>query len=170
MSYSKINWENSPSTNTPINATNLNKMDTQIKQNADDIEEINTTLFNLIYPIGSIYETSDAAFDPNTSFGGTWIKIEGKFLLASSEDYTLGDTGGEATHTLTIQEMPSHTHTPSSIIHGNSEGITTGSAWSEGIYTRSTSGTNLVLNNTGGGQAFSIMPPYEVVNVWKRTA
>ena len=38
MSYTPIGWENLPDTTTPINKTNLNKMDTQIKQNADDIE------------------------------------------------------------------------------------------------------------------------------------
>lgn len=61
MAYSKINWENSPSTNTPINATNLNKMDTQIKDNADDIEGLDTRVTNAESNISNfnltIYET-----------------------------------------------------------------------------------------------------------------
>ena len=31
-----------------------------------------TALLNLFYPVGSYYETSDAEFNPNTSWGGTW--------------------------------------------------------------------------------------------------
>ena len=166
MSYSKINWENLPSENTPLNATNLNKMDTQIKQNADDIEEINTTLFNLVYPIGSIYETSDDNFNPNSSFGGTWIKIEGKFLLASSTDYTIGDTGGNATHTLTINEMPSHQHALT--IEGGGSLTASAVKWATGNTQRKYAGD--MIEAVGGSQPFSIMPPYEVINVWKRTA
>ena len=44
MAYTKVNWEDLPSTNTPLNATNLNKMDTQIKQNETDISELDTRL------------------------------------------------------------------------------------------------------------------------------
>lgn len=75
MAYTKINWENSPSTNTPINATNLNKMDTQIKQNADDISGLDTRVttaeenissFNL-----SIYETPTNVTATNGSVANT---------------------------------------------------------------------------------------------------
>lgn len=168
MSYTPIGWENLPNTTTPINKTNLNKMDIQIKQNADDIEEINTTLFNLIYPIGSIYETSNADFNPNTSFGGTWEKIEGKFLLASSEDYTIGDTGGSATHTLTIREMPSHQHQLT--LDGYGTDSASGVKWNSGSNMGKYKYGGDMIEPVGGGQAFSIMPPYEVINVWKRTA
>lgn len=46
MAYEKINWENAPSTNTPINAENLNHIENGIEQNDNDIgnlEELNTT-------------------------------------------------------------------------------------------------------------------------------
>lgn len=38
--YTKINWQDYPSKQTPINAENLNHMDDQIKDNADDIKDI----------------------------------------------------------------------------------------------------------------------------------
>lgn len=42
--YERVNWEDSPSTKTPLNATNLNKMDAGIYQNADDIEELQNSV------------------------------------------------------------------------------------------------------------------------------
>ena len=45
-------------------------------------------------------------------YGGTsWSRIEGRFLLGASSDYAVNSIGGEAAHTLTTAEMPSHTHT-----------------------------------------------------------
>lgn len=61
------------------------------------------------YPVGAVY-ISFADTDPSELFGGTWEPIEGRFLLAASSDYEVGSTGGEATHKLTVAEMPSHTH------------------------------------------------------------
>ena len=40
MSYTRVNWEDAPSVATPLSASNLNKMDAGIKQNADDIETL----------------------------------------------------------------------------------------------------------------------------------
>lgn len=81
--------------------------------------------FNLVdfcYPVGSLYWTSNADFDPNVEFGGgeaVWERIKDRFVLAAGDTYTTvgvgnvtsGDgIGGEAIHTLTTSEMPSHTH------------------------------------------------------------
>lgn len=69
------------------------------------------TILQSVYPIGSIY-TSVVNTSPATLFGfGTWEAIEGRFLLAADSTYTAGSTGGSATHTITTNEMPSHTHT-----------------------------------------------------------
>ena len=75
------------------------------------ITALSNSLLNRFYPVGTIYETTNGDFNPNTTWGGTWSKIEGKFLLGSSTSYVIGNTGGEATHTLTVNEMPSHKHT-----------------------------------------------------------
>lgn len=69
-----------------------------------------------IYPIGSYYETSDANFDPNTYFGGTWVlEASGQVHVSAGTGYTIGTTGGATTsstgnHTLTTSEIPAHTH------------------------------------------------------------
>ena len=63
-----------------------------------------------IYPVGSIY-TSTVNTDPSILFGGVWESIGGRFLLSADATYTAGSTGGEASHTLTVAETPSHNHT-----------------------------------------------------------
>lgn len=94
--------------------------------------------------------------------GTTWEKMEGVFLLGASDTYAAGSTGGEATHTLTVNEMPSHSHTYSKwnnlnqlIQAGGGYGI------NEGSYTTS---------STGGSQPHNNMPPYRAVYIWERTA
>lgn len=57
MSYTPINWENLPNTTTPVNKTNLNKMDTQIKQNADDIETNTNNISALDTRLTTVEET-----------------------------------------------------------------------------------------------------------------
>lgn len=60
-------------------------------------------LLNLIYPVGSIYLSTTSNFNPNTAFGGTWVKIqEGTFLAAAQttsagQEYSVGATGGYKT-------------------------------------------------------------------------
>ena len=61
------------------------------------------------WPVGSIY-MSMIATSPATLFGGTWVQMENRFLLGAGSGYVAGVTGGEAEHTLTGNEMPSHYH------------------------------------------------------------
>lgn len=82
---------------------------TQLVQNI--IQEEKKQFFDVIYPIGSIYISVDNT-SPQTLFGGTWEKIEGRFLLGTNSNYTLNSTGGAATVTLTAAQsgMPAHSH------------------------------------------------------------
>lgn len=50
---------------------------------------------------------------PASFIGGTWERIEGKFIMGASDAYPAGTTGGSATHTQTVAEMPSHNHSGS---------------------------------------------------------
>lgn len=72
-------------------------------------------LIDIIYPVGSYYETTNANFNPNTAWSGTtWTRIsDGRALIAGggSSGYTVGSTYGEKTHTITTAEMPQHKHT-----------------------------------------------------------
>jgi microcystin-dependent protein len=85
---------------------------TNERQNAPSIHAVREALedkWETIYPVGSIYMSVNN-IDPSVVFGGTWQQIKDKFLLASGDTYENGATGGEATHTLTVSEIPSHNH------------------------------------------------------------
>lgn len=82
------------------------------------VDEINN-FTNKIYPVGSIY-MSFSPTDPSTLFGGTWLKLENKFLLGSGTR-NVNVTGGEENHTLTVNEMPVHTHSQNAHNHAPKE-------------------------------------------------
>ena len=125
-----------------------------------------TELVDLIYPVNSIY-MSVGSTSPATLFGGTWEQLKDKFLLCAGTTYAAGSTGGEATHTLTVQEMPSHSHTTKWSYPYLGSGTIYGSRDS-GLNTYEDIGNE--INNTGGGQPHNNMPPYLAVYVWKRIA
>ena len=65
------------------------------------------------YPVGSIYMSlSDTS--PATLFGGTWKKIEEKFLLGSSSNYVVNSTGGSFNKTISRANLPNVNITTSS--------------------------------------------------------
>lgn len=120
-------------------------------------------MFNLIYPVGSVYISVNST-NPASLFGGTWTQIKDRFLLACGSTYKAGATGGEATHTLTIAEMPSHNHTwgwKKSAASGNN-------AW-DSAGSDKTGTSSDIIGNTGGGKPHNNMPPYLAVYMWKRT-
>lgn len=128
-------------------------------------------LLGAVYPVGSLYMSVNET-DPGALFGGTWERLKDRFLLAAGDTYAAGATGGEAAHTLTVEEMPSHNHSLSDQIDKNS--IKLGSMGGDTNYALSKRAAsydhNLATNNTGGGAAHNNMPPYIAVYVWKRTA
>lgn len=64
-------------------------------------------LLDIIYPIGTIYLSSNAE-SPAEKFGGSWVeRTSGEVLRAA---HTWSSTG-EDSHTLTVNQMPSHRHT-----------------------------------------------------------
>lgn len=100
-------------------------------------------------------------------YGGTqWQKIEGVFLLGQSASHAVGSTGGEETHTLTVDEIPPHSHSLNSgatcFANDGSNDVSQVSGNRNYQY--------LNIGNTGGGQAHNNMPPYKTVYIWERTA
>lgn len=147
------------------------------------------------FPVNSLY-LSLGNENPSTLWlGTTWAKQEGRFLLGSSSSYGLGITGGASTVKLTIANLPSHTHSATTAAHTHTQPAhthkikgynneqadgpnlagaggweTTKNAITESAGGETTGSASPVtsIGATGSGTAFSIMPPYLVVNIWKR--
>ena len=143
--------------NTPLSPEILNKMQTD--------------LLKVVFPIGSTYITQENT-NPNSILGfGTWERLEGKVCLGLDEDDTdldtIGKIGGEKEHTLTVNEMPEHSH--------NLDGYTdivsnTGNEYYKTVRGSNSYGTGST-KNSGGGQSHNNMQPYEVVGyMWIRRA
>lgn len=131
----------------------------------DDINQIKKALNELIFPIGSIIYNSNEDFDPNTIYGGTWEKIKGKMIIGfdeSDSDFnTLKNTGGNKTHTQTVNEMAKHTHILSKggAVGGDGSGL---------AYSGTTASNSAGVKEAGGGKPMDIMNPYFVANIWHR--
>ena len=165
--------------------SDLKDIQESINTNTNSINSIQTQvngILELLYPKGAIY-ISTVATNPSVLFGfGVWEQIEDVFLLGAGSAYTAGSTGGESTHTLTVQEMPVHSHTVNAHSHaiGLDNDTTIGTyGWSlhinqngnsvTGAQKTVTSGTSSPNTNTiGGGVAHNNMPPYLTVYMWKR--
>lgn len=152
------------------------------------------TLADILYPVGTVY-LSVSEVDPGTMFGGTWQRIEDRFLLAAGSSYAAGSTGGRSSLTLTAAMMPSHTHAvrgytaAETITHDHSlPNIAQGGSGS-GAYAESWSGgsggrdlrtdtysvthnhsIDLTTQAAGSGQSIELLPPYMAVYVWKRVS
>jgi hypothetical protein len=125
------------------------------------------------YPVGSIYLSVNST-SPASLFGGTWERIKDKFLLSAGDSYVAGSTGGEATHTLTVAEIPSHKHISFGALDAALPDNYGGSSADYGICAgdepNRISGYDKSTGASGGGQPHNNMPPYLAVYVWKRTA
>jgi hypothetical protein len=101
----------------PTAATTTNT--TQLATTAFVQQEItaNAPDLSVLYPVGSVYINAAVSTNPGTLLGfGTWAAFgAGRVLVgldAGDVDFdTVEETGGAKTHTLTVDEMPSHTHT-----------------------------------------------------------
>ena len=129
-------------------------------------------IIDMIYPVGSIYMSVNN-LNPSLLFGGTWTewgsgKVPVGFDSTQTEFNEIEKTGGEKTHTLTVEQMPSHTH---DIINGSyvrrnvasPNNMAAGTYGYQGIY-------DLSNSYTGGGQAHNNLQPYITCYMWKRTA
>lgn len=138
------------------------------------------------YPVGSIYMSVNST-NPSTLFGGSWERIQDRFLLASGNSYGAGSTGGSADSVVV-----SHTHAQTAHSHGFRDGDkvwTTASGSTEAgnqisgtakyyaatakkdyTWITRTTGETANIHATGVDGTGKNMPPYLAVYVWKRTA
>lgn len=127
-------------------------------------------ILEMVYPVGSIY-ISVNSINPNKLFGfGTWEQIKDKFLLAAGDIHEAGEVGGEETHTLIEEEIPSHTHQFNrQQLWKNDPGVLNSNL--DTGYGLSIKSLNIYTDNTtsvGSGLAHNNMPPYLSVYIFKR--
>lgn len=152
------------------------------KMSLKEIDDTVSALFDLIYPVGSIYYTNNANFSPNVSFNGTWEQIKDVFLLAAGDTYVGGTSGGAATVQLTVNQLPKvsgswsvHAQEGGTEWYGKS-GYATGTVYNgyRTLINQGTSGGATSLQNPGfafgNNESHNNMPPYIVVYVWKRVS
>ena len=149
------------------------------------------------HPVGCVY-LAVGGNDPATLFGGKWQKIIGRYIRASGSlngvTYTAGASGGEITHTLTVDELPAHSHTRGTMnitgtfsgAENSSKNTATGAFYMENTKkylgggdsdsdnplfcfdaSKSWTGATSVV---GAGKAIAVNPAYFVVDMWVRVA
>ena len=141
-----------------------------------------TQILDAVYPVGCLYWSSDNT-NPATVLGiGTWTQITDTFILAAGSTYTPAAQytaqAGEASHTLTEAELPSHSHagknssffyTSQGTDSGEINGMQSGSSFSGSGAEAKVKRTSATAT-TGSGTAHNNMPPYLVRYCWERTA
>ncbi len=87
--------------------------------------------------------------------------LRGKFVLGAGGTYSVGASGGEETHVLTITEMPAHDHSSSFASAGHKHGPVPGSTgWTGGGTPMTGPDSTASVASQGGGSAHNNMPPY----------
>lgn len=125
------------------------------------------------HPVGSIYQTISPE-NPSVTFGGgTWERIEGKFIMGASDTYPAGSTGGSATHTQTVEEMPTHSHAYGNQFSGDAHFEKWQFYIPNVMQITDDEGKSCIWANTtnsGNGQSMDILNPYYSVYIWRRVA
>ena len=142
-------------------------------------------------PVGMIITTGSSTSPAALYDGTSWTQIKDRFLIGAGGSYTLGSTGGSTSHTLTVAEMPAHSHSGSITAVGNHQhtiydaggdsikavlsggysgngrlmSTTTVSFPTAGAHSHSVS-----IGYTGSGWAFSLMNPYIGKYMWRRVS
>ena len=129
-------------------------------------------LLDVMYPVGSYYETSNASFNPNTAWGGTWVEdTKGRVTVALDTNDTdfnnTGKTGGSKTHTIGMINLP-----------GQVVGASTqNTEWNCGRWGANSGYTFTTINDQNNtdthgtnSNPISNLQPYVVVKRWHRTA
>lgn len=127
-------------------------------------------LLDYVYPIGSMYMTTDDTFDPRTTWGGNWEKLEGYFLRGTTgDDYpNAGMTGGQDQVTLTTSEMPAHVHRQ--YVTANYGGTGTRMDYNSDHSGLQKYDQGIDTGSSGGGQPHENRPRFYSINMWIRTA
>ena len=179
-----INGSEEPALTREELAKKIAELEKIVSDNKSELENKINSNFDKIYPVGSIY-ISTSSTNPSTIYGGTWERYgQGKTLVGLNESETEFSTvnkiGGEKTHTLTVNEMPSHNHdfrysTDNAVTFYNA-GVGKDGTYTGDNFLGFSNSVSLfasyvvVLSNTGSSQPHNNLQPYITVYMWKRVS
>lgn len=142
-------------------------------QQMPTVDDIGTSaIFLASHRVGDLYFTTTPT-NPSTVVGGTWAAWGGGRTPvgvnpADTDFKTVEKTGGEKTHTLTVDEVAPHSHIETVYWNGGGTGAAHPAAIEAGD-PRKYGGLVARTENTGGGQAHNNLQPYITCYIWKRT-
>ena len=153
------------------------------KKYVDDlISNLQSQVFDLVYPVGSIYITVSEV-SPATLFGGEWEQMMDRFLIGAGGTYLVEETGGASTHSHTLESgfakiLPNLTSEYSYATRKT--GIPSTQAWtdeyrnttSDETWSKPSSSYSMTSGIALGGSTdkASNLPPFIAVYMWKRIA
>ena len=159
------------------NTSHISSLTTKVDNNTSQITSLHSMLavyWKTLYPIGSIYISTNANFDPQTAWGGSWERTaEGRCLIGANDTYPIGSIGGSK----------SHSHNSGGLFakvgpygKGFTLNILPTAAWESDWLYDVTAAKQDKNNNAyatrveGSTSESSNMQPYLAVYIWERTA
>lgn len=143
-------------------------------------------LVDLIYPVGTIYESTSST-NPGTLFGGTWETFApGRVLIGAGQgndgttsmSFTAGSTGGSYQHTNKLEEMVAHSHPIKTFPDEKWLGVwssnaSNGELWE--VISPTDTGSDYKYaeafkDDKAKSKPFSILNPYKTIYRWERIA
>lgn len=122
---------------------------------------------------------SDDPTSPASFIGGTWERIESRFIMGASDTYPAGSTGGEEAHSLTKDELPEIFGSWVSIVPGQHAingrsgdvfGYTFDTSYDLPVQSGSYSSNYGWNIRFGGNKVHNNIPPYYSMCIWRRVA
>lgn len=144
-----------------------------ISQPSNKKQQVICSLYEKIYPVGSIYmSTEENPFEVFNNVG-VWIPIKDSFLLSCGDTYGNCLTGGEKTVQLNTTHLPSHSHLSHEwdmIVSANGNtgkySLPSGTFAIASVNDRESS--TRITNTAGNDESHTNMPPYYTIKMWER--
>lgn len=130
-------------------------------------------MLDTVYPVGAIY-ISTSSTSPASLYGGEWERYgKGRTLVAVDEtdsDFSsVGKTGGEKVHKLTVNEMPNHNHGLHVGYYSNNiDNRYDILFYTHPDYNKAWWDDKRHINAVGGDQPHNNLQPYISVYMWRR--
>ena len=124
---------------------------------------------------GAVLFSFNPDFSPAALYGGSWEKITDRFLIGAGGSYTLGSTGGEATHEHNVTGV-THLFRPESTTflykyyQNNKYWVSDNGFTVSTVFERVTENIPGGIETKGETNMVQNIPPYIAVNIWRRVA